>query len=353
VSDEASADVSIDAAALRQYLESTLGEDRPVELSSVPEGRSNETVVVTWGDRGLILRKPPAGESSEAAHDVLREYRIMDALQGTAVPTPETILSCDDHESFDAEFYLMERLEGHVVRGEEPAAFAAPDARERFGAELIDTLAAIHTVDVEAVGLDDLGHPDGFTERQVDRWGKQLEWALDRTERRDELADITAVGDWLEANVPDDPPQTLVHGDYKIDNVFFGPDAPPEIVGALDWEMGTYGDPLTDLGWFLIHWHDAGDPDPILPDVTPPFLAREGYPSRRDLVERYERASGIDFEHERFYRGLAAYKEVAACEVFYARYLQGTENPFFEDLDEAVPRVAARAKRIVDGDEPL
>ncbi|WP_254524466.1 phosphotransferase family protein [Natrinema caseinilyticum] len=346
-------DVSVDAATLRSHLEEQLGEDRPIELAPIEAGRSNETVSVTWGDRKLILRKPPSGESSEDAHDVLREYRIMDALQKTAVPVPEMILVCDDHDVIGSDFYLMEYLDGHVVRGEEPDVFSASDSRRRFGEELVETLASIHTVDIEGVGLGDLGHPDGFTERQVERWGKQLEWALDRTERRDELSELEAVGDWLEENVPTATPQTLVHGDYKIDNVLFGPDPPPEIIGVLDWEMGTYGDPLTDLGWFLVHWHDGGDSDPVFPTVTPPFLDAEGYATRRELVERYERESGIELTDERFYRALAAYKEAAACEVFYARFLRGAENPFFEQMDEKVPEAAVRAKRIVDGEERL
>jgi aminoglycoside phosphotransferase (APT) family kinase protein len=343
-------ETTLDSAALRRYLERELGGDGgTLEVSAVESGRSNETVVVTWGDRRYVLRKPPAGASSESAHDVLREYRIMDALQDGPVPTPTTVLACDDDSILGSEFYLMAHLEGHVVRGEEPDAFGTPAARERFGKELVDTLAAIHSVDVEAVGLADLGRPEGFTRRQVDRWGKQLSWALERTERGDELAALDDVGDWLANNVPADPPAGLVHGDFKIDNVLFGPAAPPEIRGVLDWEMGTYGDPLTDLGWLLIHWHDAGDPDPFLPTVTPPFLERDGYVSRADLVDRYERESGLEFTDGRFYRALAAYKEAAACEVFYARYLRGEEHPFFERAEETVPKAAARAKRIVDG----
>lgn len=348
-----SSEVAVDARRLRRFLGERLGEDRPVELDPVEAGRSNETVVVSWGERTFVLRMPPGGESSETAHDVLREHRIMQALAETDVPVPRTIASCDDPEVLGCEFYLMEHLDGYVVRDEEPAVFSSSESRSRFGDELVDTLAAVHGVDIEAVGLADIGRPEGFTERQVERWGAQLEWALERTGRRSALAGLQRVGEWLRRNLPESTPQTLVHGDYKIDNVLFGPDPPPEIVGVLDWEMGTYGDPLTDLGWFLIHWHDAGDPDPIFPRVTPAFLAEPAYATRGDLVERYERASGIAFENERFYRALAAYKEAAACEVFYARHLQGAENPFFEQMDEKVPRAVARAERIVDGEEPL
>jgi aminoglycoside phosphotransferase (APT) family kinase protein len=339
-----------DTEPLREYLESRLDLEQPVAFSAVETGRSNETIIVTHGSQKLVLRKPPEGATSESAHDVLREYRIMDALQDTAVPVPETVLSCSDPSVIGSEFYVMEYLDGYVIRDTMPGEPLSKDERKRFSEVYIDTLASIHTVDIEAVGLDSLGSPEGFTERQVDRWRKQLEWALQRTERRSDLAELEAVGEWLEANAPESPPQTLVHGDYKIDNMIFTRTPEVGISGVLDWEMGTYGDPLTDLGWLLIHWQDRDDPDPIFPEVRPEFLEADGYASRRELVARYERKSGIEFTDERFYRALATYKEAAACEVFHARYLEGDENPFFEQMEQKVPQVAVQAKQIVDGE---
>lgn len=345
--------VSFDTEPLREYLTSRLDLDRPIEFSPVETGRSNETIVVTDGTRKSVLRKPPEGATSESAHDVLREYRVMDALQDTAVPVPETILSCSDTSVIGSEFYVMEYLDGDVIRDSIPGEPLSKDERNRFSEVYADTLASIHTVDIESVGLDSLGSPEGFTERQVSRWKKQLEWALQRTGRRGDLQELEAVGEWLEAKVPESPPQTLVHGDYKIDNVIFTRTPEIDISGVVDWEMGTYGDPLTDLGWLLIHWQDAGDPEPIFPEVRPEFLEAEGYASRQELVARYERKSGIEFTNERFYRALATYKEAAACEVFHARYLGGDENPFFEQMERKVPQVAAHAKRIVDGEYEL
>jgi aminoglycoside phosphotransferase (APT) family kinase protein len=344
---------SFDATSLRQYLAATLDGDEQVHLDPVESGRSNETFIVTWGDRQFVLRKPPNGASSDAAHDVLREFRLMAALQDTAVPVPRTLLACEDADVIGSEFYLMSYLDGHVIRETEPSAFASAEHREQFGKTVVDTLAAIHDVDVAAVGLDTIGHPDRFTARQVERWRKQLDWALDRTDRCQKLDQLADVGDWLDANVPSSTPTALVHGDYKVDNLVFGRDPPPEIAGVLDWELGTYGDPLTDVGWLLVHWQDETDPDPILPSARPRFLAEAGYPSRRWLVERYERASCVPVGKLRFYRGLAAFKEAAACEVFYARYIDGTENPFFEQMEENVPLAAERAKEIVDGDRVL
>ncbi|MFQ3294685.1 MAG: aminoglycoside phosphotransferase (APT) family kinase protein [Natrialbaceae archaeon] len=345
--------VPVDRDALAGYLEEQFGSADTFELTVDEAGRSNDTLFVTWGSRDLVLRKPPSGATSDSAHDVLREYRVMNALQRTAVPVPDTVLACEDDSVLESEFYLMECLEGDVVRDAEPDRLADPSFRTALGTELVDTLASIHTVDSEAVGLSDLGQPEGFTERQVELWYDQVEWALERTERTDELATLSSGHDWLREHCPESHPHAIVHGDYKLDNVMFGPTEPPEIIGVFDWEMSTLGDPLTDLGWFLIHWHDAKDPDPVLPDVNPSFLARDGYPSREELVSRYEAESGIAFDNERFYRALATFKEAAACEVFYARSLEGSDNPFHAQMEEAVPQIVDRLDRIITGDEPL
>lgn len=346
-------DVPVDQQALSEFLEEEFGSADIFDLDTEERARSNDTLFVTWGDRELVLRKPPAGATSESAHDVLREYRVMDALQGTPVPLPETVLACEDDSVLGSEFYLMERLEGDVIREEEPDRFGEPSHRATLGEELVDTLAAIHTVDYEAVGLEELGRPADFTERQIDLWRRQLEWAFERTGREEELSGLMNGHEWLQENCPESHPHTLVHGDYKVDNVMFGPGVPPELVGVFDWEMGTLGDPLTDLGWFLVHWHDPKDPEPDLPEVNPPFLAREGYRTRVELVERYEDRSDLELTDERFYRVLATFKEAAACEVFYARYLDGSDNPFHARMEARVPKIADRLERIVDGEEPL
>jgi aminoglycoside phosphotransferase (APT) family kinase protein len=348
-----SRDVPVDSDALAGYLEEQLGPAETFDLGLDRNGRSNDTLFVTWGDHDLVLRKPPAGATSESAHDVLREYRVMDALQRTTVPVPSTVLACEDDNVLGSEFYLMECLEGDVIRDSEPNRFADPSSRSSLGAEIIDTLASIHTVDGEGVGLGDLGRPDGFTERQVELWYDQIEWAFERTERAGELSAVESAHEWLEDHCPESHPSAIVHGDYKLDNVMFGPAESPEIIGVFDWEMSTLGDPLTDLGWFLIHWHDAKDPEPVLPEVNPSFLARHGYLSRTELVSRYEEASGIDFENERFYRALATFKEAAACEVFHARYLGGSGNAFHARMGEKVPRIVERLDRIIAGDESL
>ena len=344
----------VDEDALEAYLESELGPAEDYHVERHLEGHSNETLFVTWGGREMVLRRPPPGETAETAHDVLREYRVIDALQDTPVRVPTTVLGCDDHDVIGSDFYLMDRLDGDVLRAEEPERFATPEHRERVGTELVDGLAEVHQVDYEAVGLGEFGYPDGYTERQVERWGKQYAWAMEVTEEERELPVVHEVAEWLEDNTPAEYPHTLVHGDYKLDNVMFGPGAPPELVAIFDWEMSTLGDPRADLGWMLTYWYDAKDDPPNDPDFATTFMTAEGYPSRQDLVDRYEEKTGIEFEHERFYRALAVYKLGALGEMFFRRYLEGnSDDPTYPAMRERVPALAERALGIIEGREPL
>jgi len=344
----------VDEDALRAYLEDHLGPAGRYAVERHAEGHSNETLFVTWGDAELVLRRPPPGETAETAHDVLREYRVIDALQDTPVRVPTTVLACEDHDVIGSDFYLMERLDGDVLRAGEPERFATPEHRERVGMELVDALAEIHAVDYEAVGLGEFGHPPGYTQRQVDRWGKQYAWAFEVTEEERAVPAVAEVGEWLQENVPESHPHTLVHGDYKLDNVMFGPGTPPEIAAIFDWELSTLGDPRADVGWMLSYWHDEPEPGEGMAEFEASFMSAEGYPSRRELVDRYEAQTGIEFEHERFYRALAVYKLGALGEMFLRRYLEGnSDDPTYPLMRERVPALAERALRIIEGGAPL
>lgn len=344
-----------DPDALQAYLRPRLGPADVVNVERHEEGHSNETLFVEWGDRNLVLRRPPPGETAESAHDVLREYRVQEALQDTPVPVPRTVLACEDESVLGSEFYLMEREEGDVIREIEPARFSVPEHRRRIGEALIDTLATIHEVDVEATGLGKFGHPEGFTDRQVERWSGQYEWALEVTEAEREVPAIRELTRWLQDHVPETHPHTLVHGDYTLNNVMFGPGMPPTLVAVFDWELSTVGDPFTDLGWLLGAWADEGDKIADLEPLAPPaFTAREGYPSREELVARYETATGRRFEHDRFYRVLALYKLGALGEMFFRRHLDGNaDDEIYPEMADTVPAIADRALRIVDGEEEL
>ncbi|WP_121822638.1 phosphotransferase family protein [Halostella salina] len=344
----------VDEDALRTYLESELGPADGFDVQRHREGHSNETLFLQWGDRDLVVRRPPPGETADKAHDVLREYRVVDALQDGPVPVPTTVLACDDESVIGDEFYLMERVEGDVIRDAEPERFADPDRRRRLGEELVDGLAAIHGVDYEAVGLGEFGHPEGFAERQVRRWSEQLTWAFSKTADEREVPVLYDVMEWLTDNAPEDHPHTLVHGDYKLDNVMYGPSEDPELVGVFDWEMSTLGDPLTDLGWMLSVWRDPKDPEPPASNMVTRVMEAEGYPTRRELVDRYEAKTGIEYENDRFYRALAVYKLAALGEMFFARYLQDdADDPLYPKMEETVPALGERAMRIIDGEEPL
>jgi len=350
VSDPDYLDRLVDGDALEAYLTAEFGPADGFAVERHAAGHSNETLFVRWDDRDLVVRRPPPGETAETAHDVLREHRVVDALGDTNVPVPETLRACDDHEVLGSDFYVMERAEGDVLRAIEPDRFADPAARELIGTQLIDTLAAIHAVDYETIGLGDFGRPTGYTARQVERWTDQLEWAFETTEVVREVPDLIAVGEWLSENVPAEHPETLVHGDFKLDNVMYGPGMPPEVVAVFDWELSTLGDPLADLGWLLLFWYDEGDPDPAMPELMSTFTAREGYPTRATMIERYETTTGREFAHERFYRALAAYKMAALGEMFLARHLNDdSDDPLYPKMRTQVPALAARALAYVEG----
>jgi len=345
----------VDRERLRAFLAAELGETDEFDVQRHDQGFSNETLFVTWGGQDLVIRRPPPGETADTAHDVLREYEVVDALQDTAVPVPETIAATEDSEVIGVPFYVMERLPGDVIRFSEPDRFETPAQRQRVGEEMIDTLAAIHSVDSEAVGLGEFGNPAGFTERQVERWTEQFEWAFQETTAEREVPEIAEMGEWLADNVPADPAPTLVPVAYKLDNVIFGPGTPAELTGVLDWEMSTLGDPLTDLGWLLFFWlEDSADLPSLMQTMAPVFLADDDYPSRADLLDRYEDQTGITVRNLKFYRVLAVYKMAALGEMFYARYLMGnSDNTFYAMMEDGVPQLAARGVELIEGEHPL
>ncbi|WP_338728559.1 phosphotransferase family protein [Haladaptatus sp. DJG-WS-42] len=344
----------VDEEKLAEFLEAELGAVTEYDVRHHKEGHSNETLFVTWGDLELVIRRPPPGETAESAHDVLREYKVMNALQDTPVRVPRTILGTDDHSVLGCDFYVMEKEAGDVLRRDEPERFAHPEPREQVGEQLVDALAEIHETDYEAVGLGEFGYPEGYTERQVSRWKKQFDWASEVTEKDRTVSGVEEVYDWLVENTPESHDHTLVHGDYKLDNVMFGPGTPPEIVGVFDWELSTLGDPLCDLGWMLAYWRDDGDEPPAVPDLMARFMEREGYPSRQALVDRYEEQTGREFVHERFYRTLAVFKLIGLGEMFYRRYLEGnSDDDLYPQMETQVQQLTDRAKRIIDGKESL
>lgn len=344
----------VDTEALRTYLEPHLGSVSEFDITRHQAGHSNETLFITWDDDTYVLRRPPPGDTAEGAHDVLREYSIINALQNSDVRVPPTVLNCENHEIIGSDFYLMEYVPGTVIRTTEPTQFQSPQHRERIATELIDGLIEINTVDYVEFGLGDLGRPADYLDRQVAIWNRQFDWAFDVTTNERSVPRIETISNWLEDNTPDLTTPALVHGDYKLDNVLFTTDSPPRLVSVFDWELSTIGDPRADLGYLLVFWRDEDDPDPILEELIPRFTSNPEYPTRTELVTRWETHTGIEFTHDRFFRTLGAYKLTAFCEMFYRRYLEdNADNDLYPKMKTVVPRLANRTHEIMTGDYPL
>ncbi len=286
-----------------------------LHASLISGGRSNLTYAIGDDSHEWVLRRPPLGHVLPTAHDMAREYKVLSALAGTDVPVPRTHAFCDDVAVNDAPFYVMEMINGVILRTPaEITALSADDAR-RCSEVLVDVLVAIHAVDYEAVGLGDFGHPDGYVERQVRRWGEQ--WERSKTR---ELPSIDELARRLRAALPESPPPTIVHGDYRLDNTMLAPDDPGRIVAVLDWEMATLGDPLADLGLYLLYWaRDEAQTGNVGATISP----EAGFLTRDDVVERYAKLSGRDVSQLDFYEALAAYKLAIILEGIHARYLMG------------------------------
>jgi aminoglycoside phosphotransferase (APT) family kinase protein len=338
----------VDAEALERWLDAQLGGPGRVEVERHQAGHSNETFFVTRGSERWVLRRPPRGAFLPTAHDVLREYRVLSALADTDVRSPRPIVACEDTDVIGVPFYLMERVEGFVIRSELPPGFredSASATRGAIGNELVDALAELHGVDWRAVGLEGWGRPTGYLQRQIKRWNGQLELA---TQFSRPLPDLVRVRDWLSEHVPEDADTTIVHGDYKLDNVTYGPDPPARLLSIFDWEMSTIGDPLADLGWLLSYWRDPEDPpNPIHPELS--LMTAPGFSRREELLARYSERTGRSMRDIRFYSVLAVWKLAVLLEGSYARHLAGvTDDPFFAELEEGVPALGRRALELIE-----
>ena len=327
----------VDLDALRGYFaEHVEGADgHPLSAELIAGGRSNLTYGITDGEHRWVLRRPPLGHVLPTAHDMGREYRVLTALAGTNVPVPRTYAFCDDESVNGAPFYVMERVDGRILRTADETATLSRDEATACSHELIDVLARIHMVDYEAVGLGDFGRPDGFMERQVRRWGQQWE--------RSKAADLPGIDELarrLRAAVPESGPPAIVHGDYRLDNTMLAADDPACIVAVLDWEMSTLGDPLADVGLFLLYW---GQTDAQVIATGDAIANQPGFLSRDEIVELYAKQSGRDVDHLDFYVVFAFYKLAIIVEGIAARYRMG------KTLGEGFEHMGQMVVRLVDG----
>jgi len=307
------------------------------------EGHSNLTFRVMRDGQTWVLRRPPRGELLPTSHDVAREYRVISALWGGPVPVPRPILLCEDPSVIGAPFYLMEKVEGVAIRSTLPAAYMTDvSARHSLAERLIDTLAEIHGLDWRRIGLEGLGKPVGYIDRQVRRWTAQLMGAWNR-----EIPELLRVAEWLRDQLPESPAATLVHGDYRLDNLMFLPEPPATVTAVVDWEMATIGDPLADLGYLLTFWRNPDDPSMGLEDDAWAISQLPGFPRRAWLIERYAQRTGVDVGNLNFYQVLAVWKLAILLEGSYKRLKDGmADDPWFESLETGVPGLARRALQL-------
>ena len=335
----------LDLAKLAPYLTAHVeGLAGPLEVRQFPRGHSNLTYLVRAGDRELVLRRPPFGSKVKTAHDMGREYRILEKLHAVYPRAPRPLASCDDEAVIGARFYVMERIRGVILRKDLPAGMTlSPAGAARLDEALIDALAELHALDYEKAGLGDLGKPEGYVERQVSGWTRRYE-----ASKTDEVADIVEVARWLEVNRPGESGAILLHNDFKFDNVVLDPEDPSRIIGVLDWEMSTLGDPLMDLGTSLSYWLEAGDDDELqqirwAPTTLPGSL------TRRQLADRYSERTGRSTAGIVYYYVFGLFKTAVVLQQIYYRFKQGlTKDPRFGALGLGVrvlAQTAARASR--------
>jgi aminoglycoside phosphotransferase (APT) family kinase protein len=332
-----SAPDGVDLERLRPYFAAHVAgaHDAPLSATLIAGGRSNLTYSVTDGTSTWVLRRPPLGHVLPTAHDMAREYRVMTALAPTDVPVPRTLALCEDNAVNDAPFYVMELVDGVIYRDGAALAALSPDDARRASEVLVDVLAAIHAVDYDAVGLGEFGRPDGFLERQVRRWGEQ--WERSKTR---ELPEVDELARRLRAALPESGPPTIVHGDYRLDNTMMATDDPGKIVAVLDWEMSTLGDPLADLGLFLLYW---GRADAQVIATGAAIESQEGFLTRDEVVERYARVSGRPVDQMDWYQCFAAYKLAIIVEGINARYQMG------KTLGEGFEAMGAMVSGLING----
>jgi aminoglycoside phosphotransferase (APT) family kinase protein len=328
----------IDRAGVEAWFDENVpGAKPPLSFERISGGRSNLTFGVTdSAGNSWALRRPPLGKRLGSAHDMVREHKVISALQDTPVPVPPVIGLCEDESVNGAPFYVMGFVEGPILRSAEEAEQFDEGSRRSIGERVVDTLVEIHAVDPDAVGLSELGRKQDYVERQLKRWGGQ--WEKSKTR---ELELVDGVHARLAARVPEQGPATIVHGDYRLDNMILS--AQGGIAAVVDWELCTLGDPLADVGLLLVYWSEPGDD--FMPLFAPATIA-PGFPSREQVRQRYGERSGRDLSEIDYFVALGYWKLAIILEGVYARYASGQygkTDEGFEEFAKIVERLAEAA----------
>ncbi|MFJ4030940.1 phosphotransferase family protein [Streptomyces griseoluteus] len=316
----------------------------PLAWQRIGDGQSNVTYLIERGRECVVLRRGPRPPLPRSTHDMVREARVQKALGEHGVPVPEILAVCEDESLLGVPFYLMSRLDGTVITDTIPSHLSSAEQRRATSEAVVDALVALHGIDVTRGELASLGRPEGYLRRQVDRFSGLWEVSATRS-----LPAVERVGDWLGRNLPASQAASVVHGDYRMGNLMFVPEAPARVLAILDWEMATLGDPLADLGYLTATWSEAGSPP------TPLELTRvtrsPGYLTQRRLAERYQSRTGLDLTPLPWYQTLALWKAAIFCEAIYTRWQRGErpdDTSFGPSLGTGVPRLLERAGRYAD-----
>jgi aminoglycoside phosphotransferase (APT) family kinase protein len=328
---------------LARYLDERALGSGPIEASRIGEGHSNITYLIERGGECFVLRRPPRPPLPPTAHDVLREARLLEAVQDADVRTPRVLDACDDESVLGVPFYVMEYLEGTVITTAVPDQFDNPDERRRICCELVDSLAEMHGVDWLACGLEGFGKPTGYLDRQLRRFGGL--WDINKTR---DLPLVQEVGEWLAANKPESPQATIVHGDYRLGNTMFATGTPAHLTAIFDWEMATIGDPLADIGYLTATWSEPRDEERLETMFDRLSVTHaDGFFSRDELIARYEERTGRSMSDLRWYQALALWKAAVFMEGNYKRSLAGTtDDPYLALFDKGVPQLAEAAHEV-------
>lgn len=322
------------AAYLREHLGALIG-DAPIRFDQFPGGAANLTYRAVSGGTELVLRRAPHGPVAKGGHDMAREHRVLSRLWQAYPRAPRSYHYCNDPEVMGKPFFVMERRNGYVIRGDWPDGYEEHGLRRKLAGELVDALAELHRVDSAAVGLGNLGRPEGFVDRQLAGWAERWEAARTR-----EVPDMETARELLAAAVPAPGPTAILHNDYKLDNTMVS--ASGEIVAVFDWDMATRGDALVDLGTLLAYWPDPAAP--TFPIFGERYVSLAPYMSKAEVRDRYAQRTGFDVANVRFYESLAMFRIGVIIEQIYARFVRGqTGDQRFARFEPIAPILAAAA----------
>jgi aminoglycoside phosphotransferase (APT) family kinase protein len=315
-----------------------------IEVMQFPGGYSNLTYLLRTEFNEYILRRPPSGAAIKSAHDMGREFKVLSLLQNNYSKIPAPILYCESPEVIGVPFYIMQRIKGIILRPSNVKDLSlTPEEMRRISEMLVDNLAALHSLDIHKTGLDQLGKPEGYIQRQVEGWTKRYSAA-----QTDQIREMELLSTWLLHNQPVENSPTLLHNDYKYDNVVLDEKNPVNIIGVLDWEMTTVGDPWMDIGASLAYWAEAGD-DKLARVFNVSWLP--GNLTRKEVVARYSEKSGRSVKSPVFYYAFGLYKNAVIAQQIYARWKQGfTKDPRFGELIHVIRNLAQRGAKAVETD---